>query len=502
MVHWESSLGRSLCDGCRLTRRCLLTAGSACAGVLWTGFRGLAQPAESASPQEKDSGTLWAAFVRPDVEKYGLGWPGAVYDVKTRTAEYTQLLTKTAADLGITCHLEAKPLWDDESWEVFVRKLQEAKPVGLILVLQHLDHNVKGLCGKLEKLAFVPTLVFSQMGTSFHEHFLMIRQLGQRQRLYFASTWDGQWLASAVRIFYALSEMRQTRICVVQGQAPQDILLESVGVTLRYIPFQRFSEEYAQTKETEEVRELAERWAKNAEKITEPSKQEIVEAAKTYVVCQRLMKQTDCQGIAVDCLPHVSARTAPPPCMAFMQLNDTGVVAACQADWPAAISLRLVWLLLGRPGFMNNMCSSSLNNTMMGAHCSSPIFLAGPGQAPAPYRLRSHAESGWGVAPQVIWPTNEKITILKFSDPLWSRSPRSGREAAQTIWLAAGQILRNIDTPPAGGCRTSMEIQLEGCTDISQMRMLHHMLYVLGDHRDKIRAYCALAGIQLESLFG
>jgi hypothetical protein len=464
------------------------------------GLAGAAEPLNPASTT--DQAGLQVAFVRPDVEKYHMGWPGAMYDVAARTADYTKVLTEAATELGMKLDIDPKPLWDDATADAFLQRVNQSQPAGVILVFQHLDHNVQRLCSRLKQLAAIPTIVFSPMGTSFHNHLLAIKAVSDEQRLYFASTWDYRWLAFGVRVFQTIRQMRDTRICVVQGKEPKDVVLDTIGTTLRYVQFSRFSEEYGKVEETDEIRAMATAWEKNAQSVVEPTKKDIVDAAKTYVVCRRLMEQGGCQGIAVDCLPHVKGGKVPPPCMGFSHLNDEGAVASCQADWPAAISLRLAYLLLGRPGFMNNMCSSSVNNTLIGAHCTSPTRLAGPDQPPVPYRLRTHSESDLGVAPQVIWPVGETVTVVKFSDPQWFRMPDPSSAPARTLWLGSGRVVRNIDTPPSGGCRTSLEVELDAVDDIAKVRMLHHVLYVLGDHVEKLKAYCELAGLEAESLTG
>ncbi len=291
--------------------------------------------------------------------------------------------------------------------------------------------------------------------------------------------------------------MKDTRICVVQKSETGDVPLQPVGTTLHYVPVERFIQEYDRVAESDDVLAMAESYTKNAQKIVEPTMRDVLDAAKTYVACRRLMEAEGCQGIAIECLPFVAARKAPPPCLAFSRLLDEGVAGACQADWPAAISLRLCELLLGQPGFMNNTGVSTTGNTRTGAHCTCPTRLAGPAAPPAAFVLRSHSESNLGVALQVLWPEGREVTILKFSNLDWCKNPRRVERAAASLLLGSGRVLRNIDTPPCGGCRTSLEVQVDGVEDISQLNPLHHQLFILGNHVRKFQAYCQLAGIEV-----
>jgi hypothetical protein len=67
---------------------------------------------------------------------------------------------------------------------------------------------------------------------------------------------------------------------------------------------------------------MAALYAGKAQKTIEPSAEDLLNAAKMYVVCRRVMEDEGCDGIAVACLPHVQGRTTVPPCPAFCRLND------------------------------------------------------------------------------------------------------------------------------------------------------------------------------------
>ncbi len=169
--------------------------------------------------------------------------------------------------------------------------------------------------------------------------------------------------------------------------------------------------------------------------------------------------------------------------MAWQRLNDEGGAGVCECDWNAGISLRLCALLTGRPGFMQDPAPNTVNNTMMGAHCTSASKLRGFDQPAEPVILRSHTESDMGVSPQVIWPVGEQVTVMKFDGP--------GK-----IILGTGKLLANIDTPPCGGCRTSIEVQMDNVADSRDCKGFHQ-LYILGRHERLFHAYCQLAGIEV-----
>ena len=456
----------------------------------------LAAPAgASAKPRVR------AVFVRQKTDRYFMGWPGAAYDVKARQADYTRVLANAAKMLGVDLELSQEPVTELGQISDLLNQCAEKPPDGVILISMCLNTSWDKITQFVTKRPpTLPVIVYSPKGTSFLDNVQRIAECTKGTKTFLASTSDVDWLEHAVRMLHTHAQIKRTRICVVQGNRPVDLVLEKLGSTLRYVHFHRFSEEYKQVAASDEVRAMADLYAAKAQKTVEPSGEDVLNAAKMYVVCRRVMEAEGCDGIAVDCLPHVRGRTTPPPCLAFCRLNDEGRIAACQADWPAAISLRLVWLLLNRPGFMQNNCVDTTRNTLMGSHCTCPLRLEGPDKAPAPFILRSHAESDLGAVPQVLWPVGKEVTIMKFSDAAWWAAPKNPASCASSILLGTGRVVRNIDNPPSGGCRTSLEVRLDGIDDVRKLKYLHHQLIVLGDHKERLRAYCELAAIDVQTV--
>jgi hypothetical protein len=328
----------------------------------------------------------------------------------------------------------------------------------------------------------IPTIVFSPMGTSFTGHLGATRNAA---KCFCAATQDVGWLAFAMKMFKTMWDMKNARLCIVHGDKSSDQQLDVIGTTLHHIPRSRFPDELKKVQEAGEAKALAEVFRKEAKDIKEPNPADVLNAAENYLAARRIMEAENCQGIAMDCLGLVGSRIIPcPPCMAWLKLNDEGSVGACEADTGAAISLLLSSKLFGRPGFMQDPAPNSVNNTLMGAHCSCPTKLDGldkPGHEPV--ILRSHSESNIGVSPQVLWRPGQKVTIMKFGGP-------------GNIILGTGKVVSNVDTPPSGGCRTSVELELDGVPDARDAQGFHQ-LFIYGDLEKPFKAYCQLAGIKV-----
>jgi hypothetical protein len=119
--------------------------------------------------------------------------------------------------------------------------------------------------------------------------------------------------------------------------------------------------------------------------------------------------------------------------------------------------------LFDQPGFMQDPVAETAQNLLVAAHCTCATKLNGFDKPSVPFILRSHSESDIGVSMQVLWEEGRKVTLVRFTGP-------------DQVIIDSGTIVGNVQTPPAGGCRTSLEIRM--------------------DNGKQVRDYCQLYGIQ------
>ena len=467
-----------------LNRRGFLKGLGASAVALQLGVFETASSLLGEPPKPKGACRILAAFAHPDVKEYWMGWPGAAYDIAGHQKLYTETMQKAAKNLGVDLAIQQEPICDDATLAAYQEKVAGAKPDGVLLVCMSLHPNMWVPINQfLEKRGDVPTIVFSPMGTSFTKHLQPSRKA---EKAFVGATQDVEWLTTALRMLKTVYDMAQTRICIVAGNKVVDRKLEVIGTTLHYVPHTHYYKAKESVQESDEVRQMADWYEKHARKIVEPDKKDILDAVMNYMACRKVMEKEKCHGFSMDCLGPVRSRKITPPCLAFSHLRDEGIVGSCEADWNAAISERLTHLLFGRPGFMQDPAPNTVRNTLMAAHCTCGARLKGCDKDPEPFILRSHSESNLGVAMQVLWPVGERITLMKFVGPT-------------KIILGTGEILANIDTPPSGGCRTSVECTVDGVADSRDTKGFHQLL-VWGDLEDEFKAYCSLAGIEVEHI--
>jgi hypothetical protein len=474
------------CDCCSMSRRCFLAAvGTAAAGAALVTAGGrtafaagdLNEHIDIASfrPRPKVRIKSVVARVHPP---YWLGWPGTSYDLEGHRKEYARQFGESAKRVGVELEDVGDPLESNEAVETFCKALEAEKPDAVLVSLQHLDSW--RWADRIAKVG-VPTIIFSPVGTCFTGHVI---EISRRPAVYVIASLETPAMDQAFRIVRAKRQFEETRLLVVAGEERKESALDRLGAKVRYIPRSTLHELFARMPENEETHEVARTMFKHAKKVVEPSRQDGLNAARSYQTAKRLMKDEEANAITTDCLGMVSQKVVPtPPCMAASMFQDSGVTYGCEADVFGAMSLMLTSYLFDQPGYMNDPVPETVKNLLIAAHCVSGTKIRGFNQDHDPFILRSHSESSIGVSVQMLWPVGEPVTLVRFSNP-------------NELILDTGTVMGNVDTPPAGGCRTSVEIAMDRIEDARDVLGFHQVVF-WGNHRRDVQNFCQMYGIKV-----
>ncbi|MCK4309084.1 MAG: hypothetical protein KAW42_03800, partial [Candidatus Atribacteria bacterium] len=111
-------------------------------------------------------------------------------------------------------------------------------------------------------------------------------------------------------------------------------------------------------------------------------------ALKIYNGFKAIINKYKLDGITVRCfdLIKIYKNTG---CLGISLLNDEGIVAGCEGDVPALISMVILHYLTDEPVFMANLSSIDVdNNEIILAHCTLPLNMSDK------FHLKTHFESG------------------------------------------------------------------------------------------------------------
>lgn len=266
----------------------------------------------------------------------------------------------------------------------------------------------------------------------------------------------------------------------------REILKKIFGLEMIRLNPEKLNEYYEKI-DVEDAKRVAEKWIKEAEKI-EVSHQSIVNSARLYLALKKLIKDTGCDAIGIECCPVILSGKMPVyPCMAFSKLNDEGIIATCEADMDSAVTLFFGKYVINRPGMMGNYALDIPHNRITYLHCTSPTRLHGYNNPPLKYYITTHGESHFlGVSPVIRFPSGEDVTTIKIS--VFHRK----------ICIRYGKSLGLIEDEKA--CRDKLAVETNAVKILekhNQEIFGWHKVSFLGDFREEFKAAAKLLGLEI-----
>ncbi|KPL06156.1 hypothetical protein AMJ85_10525, partial [candidate division BRC1 bacterium SM23_51] len=327
-----------------MPRRHFLGALSAAAAGVALGGTGLraATSAQQTDSRKHGTATVRGAFLYPSTEslrKEGYySWPGSGFDAEGHHQRYATEIAAMAKRLGMRIVMSEKPLHEKAGVPEFIREIKDRPPDGLLLI--PLKKSEWESVTRIVNETQIPTVAFATLGILLNPH---INQLYRRPGVYVISSLDNlDAVESGMKMIRTARWMKESRIVSLTGSAQEEKVVDNLGTQVRTFPRKRFADEFERTKATDDVREIARAYATNARKIVEPSEADIVDAARTYVACKRVLAAEEGDAIMMECLGGIRERRFPPPCMGFMSLRDGGIAAGCQNDLNATLTMMLL----------------------------------------------------------------------------------------------------------------------------------------------------------------
>jgi len=408
-------------------------------------------------------------------------WPNIGYDYEGRKKELTARLEKALPGI--------------EFLPVTLQSADEADKL-----LQR-DLNVDGYVvyivgiwtGAVRRIASSgkPTVLVDDLYAGSGE-FLIEYAAARRQGLRVAGVSSSRFedVVAAVGCFECLKKLRSTTILDVTDAegfwGDPKVIKEVFGPEVVKIGSREINEAF-QKAEKSEAEKWSRLWIQNAERVVEPTEEEIKKSGAMYVAILDLLRRYRAQAIAIDCLGLFYGGKLPAyPCLGFFQLNNDGLVGACEGDLPSTTMMLLATYLAGRPGYISDPVIDTSKNLIIYAHCVAPARVFGPKGRPNAYRIRNHSEDRKGAAIQSLLPAGELVTSFEFNC-----------ERREMVVHQATTV-GNIEEDKA--CRTKLAAEVKG--DINKLlgewdRFGWHRVTVYGDLKRALETVCALVGVKI-----
>src|SRR4030042_38509 len=199
------------------------------------------------------------------------------------------------------------------------------------------------------------------------------------------------------------------------------------------------------------------------------NKESIDGELKIYNGFKAIVNKYKLDGITVRCfdLLDIYKNTG---CLGISLLNAEGIVAGCEGDISALLSMVILHYLTDEPVFMANPSSIDLDkNEIILAHCTLPLNM------PDEFYLKTHFESGLGVG--IKGNINEgEATIFKLSGD------------GKNYFVSGGEIIENLNKECL--CRTQIRLKInEDVKYFLQNSIGNHHLICKGDYSYLVKEF-------------
>ncbi len=162
-------------------------------------------------------------------------------------------------------------------------------------------------------------------------------------------------------------------------------------------------------------------------------------ALRIHSALKRIVERHRLSGFTLRCFDLLSA-VQNTGCLALAMLNAEGIVASCEGDVPALLSMTIAGAMLGVSGFQANPSRVNPDSGLiLLAHCTIPLNMV------KRYEFDTHYESGLGIGIRGYMKEGP-VTLFKVSGDL-------SRHYAEEGMLIRNQSYANL-------CRTQQIIQL------------------------------------------
>ena len=307
-----------------------------------------------------------------------------------------------------------------------------------------------------------------------------LRQRGRSGRIYLLADGDDPSLSRLSRHLEVRRRLHAVRLGRIG--APSDWLVASTpsaelvqatwGPEIVDVPMEEVFAAMRAVDDGEAAR-VREHVTAHAEAILEPSPLDLDAAARVTVALGAVARAHRLDACTVRCFDLVT-RAGTTGCLALSWLQDEGIVAGCEGDVPAALTLLWLQLTTGGPGFMANpQAIDPAAGTLWLAHCTIARRLV------SRYSLRSHFESSQGVG------------IAGDVPPGPATMARVGGADLRELFVSDAEIVGNGDNPER--CRTQVLLRLgAGARELLERPLGNHHILTPGRWAAELSEYHGL----------
>jgi hypothetical protein len=213
-----------------------------------------------------------------------------------------------------------------------------------------------------------------------------------------------------------VQQLQNSKILAVRN-TESAILEPLMNIPVEQIPFAEVNKAYTNA-DREEAKEVADMWISQAAEVIDVPYQTIEDSAAMYLGMKSVLKEHDANAITVNCLGgfyggHIHAY----PCLGFHQLNNEGLIGACECDLEStATMVAFTTLTGGRPGYISDPVIDTSKRQIIYAHCVASNKVFGPQGSSNLFTIMNHSEDRQGASVRSILPAGYMTTTMKANN--------------------------------------------------------------------------------------
>ena len=275
-----------------------------------------------------------------------------------------------------------------------------------------------------------------------------------------------------------LSRMKESKILAVKDQnsGPADSIM---NIPMEMVAFSEVNAAWEKA-DKDESRAIAGRWQNTASEVIDVPFETLETSAAFYLGMKDVLRNHDANAITINCLggfygDHIHAY----PCLGFHELNNEGLVGACECDTRStATMLAFSTLTEGRPGYISDPVIDTAKGQIIYAHCVASNKVFGSDGQSNPFTIMTHSEDRQGASVRSILPLGYMTTTLEILP------------AKKEILFHQGVAVDN--DPDDRACRTKLCVEPLG--DIEKLftmwdRWGWHRVTFYGDLKEPVYAF-------------
>lgn len=214
-----------------------------------------------------------------------------------------------------------------------------------------------------------------------------------------------------------LDRMRRAKLLTVGGRMQNlaQEIREVMGIEVVPVDFKELAAACASA-DQDQARQVVERWKSTARRVTlDDASATLEKSARMFLAQQAIMNKHQVEAITINCLGGFYGGNLPAyPCLGFVELLDTGLIGACEADLLSTATMIAMKHLVGRPGFISDPVLDTSARQIIYAHCVAPTKMFGPAGAANPFEILTHAEDDRGASVRSFLPPGYLTSTMEI----------------------------------------------------------------------------------------